>query len=289
MLKSYWIAALALGLIVFAPLGQAQEQAGKPDREASQQNTPQILPVPVPVQIIEDNKTAQARQRHEAEAAQREKEDLVAQKGMNAATQAMNSATQRMACYALWSTILIGIGTALLVWTLFLTRQANRATVEAVEVTDKIGKRQLRAYVDAVSANIEFREPGPFYEIPAPSEYEIHASGVIKNTGQTPARNLEVWVACACEPQPFRDEWLTEFRPEGRGNLGAGQHGNIEATVGISSAERLAALAGTHTVWFFGGISYYDVFGDPWTTSFRLQWDPKTKKLVHSPQGNEAT
>lgn len=48
---------------------------------------------------------------------------------MNAATQAMNKATEDMRDYALYSTVLLGVGTVLLIGTLLLTLQANNAAV----------------------------------------------------------------------------------------------------------------------------------------------------------------
>ena len=87
--------------------------------------------MPLPIEIVESQAAAEARERHEAEARQRDIADLAAQQGMNAATQAMNAATQRMAEYAFWSTFLVAVGTAAVVWSLILMRQANGAAVAA--------------------------------------------------------------------------------------------------------------------------------------------------------------
>lgn len=141
-----WIIAIAFGLI--ASLGQAQEQTQSPGGQAESEQTPtEALPLPFPVEIVEDQSATDARESREEEARQREIEDLVAQQGMNAATQAMNDATQRMAEYAFWSTVMVGIGTALLFVTLGLTWQANRAAVKAVEITEQIGLDQLRPWM----------------------------------------------------------------------------------------------------------------------------------------------
>ena len=179
MSGSYRIIIAALGLICLTTLGQAQEQASEPKREtATQQQPAQTLPIPLPVDIVEDKTTAEARERHEAEARQREKEDLVAQQGMNRATQAMNEATQRMADYAYWSTGLVGFGTFLLVITLWLTRQANKAAQAAVEVTRDIGEKQVRAYLYCKSAEYRFEKE------------TLVAILELENTGQSPARNV---------------------------------------------------------------------------------------------------
>ncbi len=134
--RGYWYVILALGLNVACGLGQAQEQTdGGESAAPTQEQPPPSLPLPFPVEIVEDYESAEARKRREAEAVQREKDDLVAQQGMNSATQAMNDATQKTAFYSL-------------IWTLFLTRQANKAARDAVVITQKVGERQVRAYVN---------------------------------------------------------------------------------------------------------------------------------------------
>lgn len=176
-----WLFIAALGLILSASLGQAQEQAESTSRQADQEQGPVApdIPTPFPVQIVEDHAAADARQRSEEEARQREIADLAAQEGMNAATQAMNRATQRMAEYGFWSTVFVAIGTGLLVITLVLTWMANRSAQAAVTVTRKIGEAQSRAYVHVQIANIcGLGTPVP----------EV-AIGVT-NYGQTPARNV---------------------------------------------------------------------------------------------------
>lgn len=157
MFKRYQIAAFALGLILFSPLGQAQDQASNTNGETGAHQRPSHQSsFSVPVNIIEDKATTDARDRHEAEARQREIEDLVAQQGMNSATQEINSATQAMAAYAYWSTILVGVGTALLFVTLYLTYQANRAAQAAIAVTRDIGQAQTRAYVGISDYELRF-------------------------------------------------------------------------------------------------------------------------------------
>ena len=72
-------------------LGQAQNEGGNANGgTADKQQPTQQLPIPLPIQIIEDDEAASARKTSENEAAQREKDDLIAQQGMHTATQAMN-------------------------------------------------------------------------------------------------------------------------------------------------------------------------------------------------------
>lgn len=148
-----WCLAVALGLA--ATSLQAQEQAGRPGYPPPiQQEAPE--PYGFPVRIIEDKEASEAAQRREDEAAEREKQDLVAQQSMDAAAHS--------AKFAAWaSAFFVAIGTGLLVWTLSLTRQANRSAQEAVVVTREIGEAQVRAYltVDAGDSAIIMLDFGP--------------------------------------------------------------------------------------------------------------------------------
>ncbi len=146
-----------------ASLGEAQEQAPEAQQQtANQQEEAQPLPIPFPVEIVEDQAAADARQRSEDEARQREIEDLVAQQGMNAATQSIDAATQDMRDYAYASTLLVAAGTVLLIITLVLTRQANAAALKSVEITEKMGRLQTQAYISFSGVNLHYglREDG---------------------------------------------------------------------------------------------------------------------------------
>ena len=187
MLKRHGFFILALGLILAPLLGQAQQQ----DEDAQgapteQQDSPQILPLPLPVEIIESDAAADARQREEHEAEERQIRDLAAQEGVNVATQAMNDATQRMAQYAFWSTVIVGVGTVLLFWTLWETRKANRSTREAVDVTRDVGQAQVRAYLYCKSARYRL------------SKDALTAEIEIANAGQSPATNVVVHAELTC-------------------------------------------------------------------------------------------
>ena len=181
-----WVIAVAFGLIAVS--GQAQEQAQSPSGQTESQQSPsQALPLPLPVEIVEDQATADARERSEKESEQREVKDLVAQQGMNAATQAMNIATQRMADYALYSTILVGVGTVLLVVTLLLTWQANRAAVKAVNITWEIGKAQTKPYM-----RLAFRG-GMLFDERYPDQHP-YLDAELANTGHSSATDINIHI-----------------------------------------------------------------------------------------------
>lgn len=185
-----WLLAVALGLVL-ASSGQAQEEAPGTQGETPEQEQPaQALPLPFPVEVIEDDAAAEARDAREEEARQREIADLAAQVGMNSAAQAMNDATQRMAEYAFWSAWLVFSGTCLLGVTLYFTRQANKAAQSAVAVTRETGRDQARAYVHVDTAE--------FYWTRRPSDPACIVL-IVQNTGQTPAK----WFEVSCRTRPF--------------------------------------------------------------------------------------
>jgi hypothetical protein len=130
--------------ITSAVMAQQQDVGTDPADDREQRSS---FSFALPVEIVESDAEVQARARSEKEAERRETADLAAQQGMNEAAKAMNDATQRMADYALWSTILVGIGTVLLLLTLYLTRQANTAAQSAVAATLTIGRAQLRPWI----------------------------------------------------------------------------------------------------------------------------------------------
>lgn len=180
-------------MILFASLGQAQDQnQNPPNTPTTEQEETHSLPIPLPVDvrspikvdIVESDKDAEARKHEEYERTKREKDDLIAQQGMNAATQAMNEATQKLVYYSKFSTIFVGVGTILLFWTLYLTRQANKSAGRAVDVTREIGQAQARAYVAFDGGNIHFGDKGTFH-------------CTINNFGTTPAYDVAISIKCA--------------------------------------------------------------------------------------------
>ena len=150
------VLAAALGL-VSSTLGQAQEESGRTQGQACIDDTPaQTYPLPFAVEVIEDQAGTETRERREEEARQREIANLAAQHRTTASTEEMNAATQDMRDYVLYSTVLVGVGTGLLVVTLLLTWQADRAAVAAVDITKDIGQRQVRAYVGVTEAGTQY-------------------------------------------------------------------------------------------------------------------------------------
>lgn len=179
MSKHFWILIISIGF--FTSLGHAQEAAQHEQRqEKTEPASTQGRQLPFPVEIVENKAKADARQGRENEARQRDMRGLSAQESMNTATQAIKDATLDMRNYALYSNWLVAIGTGLLVATLWLTRQANRAAQNAVEVTREIGEAQIRAYVNISSVDATSIQVGT----------NIPIKVGVKNYGATPAREF---------------------------------------------------------------------------------------------------
>lgn len=259
-----WCLAAAIGLI--ATLGQAQENSGEPDREAEQEyGQIGVIPLPLPVEIVEEQPTADARERHEEEARQREIEDLAAQKGMYRAAQAMNALTKDMRDYALYSTIAVGFGTLLLFGTLSIALQQNR-------VTERLGRIQLRPYVAVHAAKWGLgsnERPNAITD--------IQARIAISNAGQTPAKNVCLY---RCE-KTLGTEVATEDRIDDaiakapavaiQFSIEAGGPIGYQIDNVASEDEALSLVETECHSYFMGRITYSDVFGDNHETTWCLR------------------
>ena len=239
--------AVATGPIVNASsLAQAQQQIDSTGGQTDQEQGPVVpdIPTPFPVQIVEDDTAADARQRSEEETRQREIADLAAQEGMNAATQAMNRATQRMAEYAFWSTVFVAIGTVLLIITLVLTWMAKRAAQAAIDVTRSVGQAQTRAYLSVRCAHF-FRAIGLGQFEGFNSTDVFHVTLEVSNTGATPAIWYEISGACeALGGDGFIDTCDIPFR------RWPGIHGGVSLSVPFRALMCRACLlsrGGTHS------------------------------------------
>ncbi len=205
---------------------------------------------------------------------------------MNTAAQEMNVATQDMRDYAFYSTGLVGIGTVLLLITLWLTWQANRAAVAAVEVTRDIGMKQVRAYIGVKAMKCEWERPGD----------KLTLTLSVKNSGQTPAYGVSMRQTIAFGPKPLNeslsvmDDGLTNG-----GELGASHeyHWPYASQI-VMSQELIDGIEkGTHAIWFSGLITYKDVWGKRRETRIRLSMGSaeqlRFKQMGADDEGNSAT
>lgn len=270
MSVSRWIIAVAFGLGYSLSL-QAQEQAQRTDSGAAEEaSPPQTNTFGVPVRIIEDSVAAETRQRREAEAEQREKDDLVAQQGMDAATQAMNEATQSMK-YASWvSTGLVAVGTGLLLWSLCLTRSATASARDAVNVTRNIGEKQVRAYLSITDVAVSVT--------PLLGEVRWFIIVKLRNTGQSPAKDVKIVAEIGDEPDPNASSTVLV-------DLAGGSE--IQEMVGRGTpVSKLNFIGGDEThVAITANVSVFaqDVFGKPVEAS---AWYAGTIHLVEGEFAN---
>ncbi|QYJ01169.1 hypothetical protein KUV46_01960 [Thalassovita mediterranea] len=179
--RGLYVAALIF--VAAGQLAQAQERLDQSEQLADDEQAAAEQPkVPVPVIILESEEAVESRQRAQEESAQREKADLAAQQGMNLAT-------EKMADYALFQTALVLVGTIALLWTLLLTRQANRAARDAVSVTREMGEAQTRAYLD-------FRFLSATYLRGRNGGDGLRISGILHVVGHSPAKYVRsgLWV-----------------------------------------------------------------------------------------------
>ena len=249
-----WLLIASLGLTFGAGLGQAQEQTEAPQGQADKQQEP-AQPLPLPVVVVEDDAATDARRRREEEAQQREVEDLVAQKGMNAATQAIKSATNDMRDYALYSTVAVWVGTALLFYTLCLSRSANSAAHTAVRVTREVGERQVRAYVGVATGASSI------------ADGQVIVETVVKNFGQTPAYNLVSrtmsGTVYSTSVESFLSEASEKLIPDidQQKTIQPGQSFTITTRGAFSQAEMDDLFSGAQYLLFCGRLFYDDASG----------------------------
>ncbi|OHB40286.1 MAG: hypothetical protein A2882_13695 [Phenylobacterium sp. RIFCSPHIGHO2_01_FULL_70_10] len=144
-------------------------------------------------------------------------------------------------------------------------REANEATEaarEAMRITEEHGRRQLRAYV---SVKISVKD----FTVGKKPVFVCH----ITNTGQTPARALEVFTAIRATADPQQHPVHIIDRNGGsRVSLGANAEPvavNAPAGSEITSAMLEDCKAGRMTWLFAGYLRYYDVFGRRHFTLFR--------------------
>ncbi len=235
------------------PSPTPEEQADKPTGKSAPN------PSGIPVTIIETLEQAKAGDAREKESHDHDAKDLDAQ--IRAA-----DAGERGATAAEWQiiptwlgAILSFIGTCLILWTLFLTRQANY-------ISRDTSRRQLRAYLFTSGASFERIEGGFILTVE------------LRNSGQTPA--FKVFHMS----QSFVDDYPVSSPPEFL------QPGNTHGTpVGPGEsffcAQRLLGpkpdailakvLGGTCGLYIQGVVNYEDCFGAQHRTQFRYVFGGK--------------
>jgi hypothetical protein len=160
------------------------------------------------------------------------------------------------------ATVLLTFLTGGLVWTGYLQIHTARA--------------QLRAYVFAESAALA---DGTTLSPPQPQH--ANEPGVVvawKNTGQTPAFNVVSWGAVDVI-EPINEQTLVPPKLERKfaSSLGAGGQATKALWFGrsLSTSEIEDIGKGVKAIYIYGRIEYFDIFGKPRFTNYRLAYSGK--------------
>jgi len=143
---------------------------------------------------------------------------------------------------------------------------ATNVAQNTLVVMKDTAQRQLRAYISITAAEIEFPEPG-----------RPKSTLTFKNAGQTPAHNVQIWIHQWAAAYPLNVALPTPPRDfeMAKNTLGAGAyfHMRSEAPRPIFNGPYLD-LVGTSqgTIYVYGEISYFDVFGQKHVQEYRLMY-----------------
>jgi hypothetical protein len=163
---------------------------------------------------------------------------------------------------------------------------ANEISAKAIEISEKMGRAQVRAYVGVSAGQIDFTD----------LRYPV-ATIEIRNFGQTPAYDLRWWIHSWIEHYPLAVELPepSEDFPMGQNVMGPG----IPSTQGIDLGVRIKdepfrlLSEGKAAIYIYGGITYRDVFSSNQSTKYMLFFRGndfgKVSKLSSYIEGNEAT
>lgn len=256
--------ALAVFILVCWPLSETRLAATLPvhpqenesgsgqETPGPKQSTAQNTPWGVPIYVIEDEAKAEARQRGEDRAERRESDELVAQ-------QSMSDATQRMSDYSFWQTIFLGVGTLLLVGTLWLTAKANRAASDAVKAgmeTNRIMREERRPWVNYFSLRVSMGT------IQIVDKNNVLEEGVLlhvywQNFGQTPARDTNIFMGSkVTKPGEAIPAFAETERVEARGGI-MGPHVSASGRpVPIGAGDLVRIRKREIRMFVFGRVTY---------------------------------
>ncbi|PKP79020.1 MAG: hypothetical protein CVT81_00735 [Alphaproteobacteria bacterium HGW-Alphaproteobacteria-3] len=188
---------------------------------------------------------------------------------MDESTRAMNAATQDMRDYALYSTVLVGVGTFLLFVTLGLTYMANRAAQDAVTATREMGEAQIRAYLVVGGKKIvnDYLSVIPEIEVK------------VFNHGQTPGILKKLHY-----------EWSYD-EPSGVVPTYRNEDTQIKDNVVAGGEDHQFGTTNVHPnrPYLFGFIEYEDVFRKTRTTRFCMKMTiVSADKITSEPAGTPA-
>ena len=173
--------------------------------------------------------------------------------------------------------------------------QQSAAMIEQNGLARDTASKQLRAYVTVSGYSVN-PNASPNGKDEPPND-EVAYTVVIKNSGQTIAKELEIHAWITIEDRrfngPFDFSELAPGRHISRMVLGPGIDSSLTKSRPISTEERKAIGEGKKAVWFYGEIIYRDIFGKTQETHWRLTAGGRAETSFDNPvyaqDGNDAT
>ncbi len=185
-----------------------------------------------------------------------------------------------------WWQLLLGVcGMGVLIYTLKLTRDANKAAIRAaeaadraVEITDRTAKHQLRAYVNVAESGVSWK-----------NNRVVSININIKNCGQTPAKELHHWqVIDIGDPQPLNIP-APGTNPQ-MADLGPGIDMNWPVKTDSLDDDVWVGVRNREIPLFVvGEVRYTDIFDNPQFTRYRMILDKRNDWLVCYHEGNQSS
>lgn len=155
-----------------------------------------------------------------------------------------------------YATIVIAVFTAILgvgTWRLWL------ATDRLVEGAKDTSQRQLRAYVAIGDINLKTEDDKPII------------TAILKNTGQTPAKNLRTSIGVSWDTEPEGDVLIDEDMPASKRDLGAGIEMPAQIIWDSFEGQLMKDIfTGQQLAWLLGVVEYEDIFGEKRFTWFKF-------------------
>jgi hypothetical protein len=133
---------------------------------------------------------------------------------------------------------------------------------KARKLSGDTAKRQLRAYIFSDHAKV----------IGFNTNSHILVTAAFKNSGQTPAYNVIVWVNChiAAYPLEGKRERPTDESGASRGHVGPGAtfHVPMQLSETKTASQTAAIRAGVGAIYYYGEVTYIDAFWQARFTRF---------------------
>lgn len=276
--RGYWGVFFAVGLALLAGSTNAQDPHGVPPERVTPESPAvqeqpdgrtdsgqgQTTRQPFPVTIVESPEDAEARRNSERKAEQHEADDLAAQRKAADAAEAGAAAAERQIVPTWIQTGIAVIGTLALLYTLWLTREANR-------ISREIGQAQVRAYLGIQGGDIlSPATKGEDFEVEDDGCIALKAKFSVKNFGQSPAAHIFLQHKEKTVGAAILDSFDTSLDEVDTGNafLGPGDGILFEINNVLNTYEHIAMLKKDVYTMIFGRIDYTDVFDQKWTHEF---------------------